>query len=781
MGQAPGPRADFARRAIAVDGVVQGVGFRPFVYGVASRLGLCGFVTNQTGGVLIEVEGAPEALDRFVTEISSCPPPLARIDRLRAFAQPPRGDTAFRIEASRSGRPASIVIAPDVATCEACLRELFDPAERRYRYPFVNCTACGPRLTIITATPYDREHTTMAGFAMCPACRAEYEDPDDRRFHAQPIACPACGPRLRALDARGMPVGTDDPLGHCVSAIRAGLIAAVKGIGGYHLACDARSEAAVAELRRRKQRDEKPFAVMVAHLDAARVLAVLSADERCTLGSPARPIVLLQRRAGAALAEAVAPGTTLIGLMLPYTPMHHLLLRDLGGPVVMTSGNRSDEPVACEDADALERLAGIADLFLVHDRPIQLRCEDSVVRVVAQTPVPIRRSRGYAPQSLTLPLPLAQSTLALGGHLKATFALGEGHRVVVSPHLGDLDGYEAYAAYGAAIDHYERLFRVQPRRAVHDLHPDYASTRYALERAQRDGLDLVAVQHHHAHMASCMAEQGLQERAIGICFDGAGAGLDGAVWGGEFLVGDAADVRRAAHLRYVGMPGGERAIREPWRMALAYLVDAGEDVRDSPVGRRIGAGAARTIERMLERRFNAPPTSSVGRLFDAIAALAGVCDRVSFEAQAAVRLEALAAGIVAVGAYPFEIAGSDAVPPDAAPLVVDARPLVREVARETRRGVAPAVIARRLHTTVVEIIASVCGRVRERTGIETVVLSGGVFVNAILAGEATSRLAAIGFRVYRHRAVPPNDGGLCLGQLAIAAARDQAAAAVKSV
>ncbi|HXG12859.1 MAG TPA: carbamoyltransferase HypF [Gemmataceae bacterium] len=770
-----------ARRMIAVSGIVQGVGFRPFVHALACRLGLRGFVRNQTGGVLIEVEGDLASLDRFLTELTAKPPPLAHIDRVAWLPCGPRGDDGFQIEPSAAEPTGVIFISPDVATCAACLAELFDPADRRYRYPFLNCTNCGPRLTIIRATPYDRERTTMAGFALCPACRAEYDNPADRRFHAQPIACPACGPRLAVCDARGQPLAVADPLAQAVAALREGQIVAVKGLGGYHLACDARREAAVRELRRRKHRDEKPFAVMVADLAAARQWCDISPPEEDLLLSPRRPIVLLRRRPGTDLAESVAPGNPYLGIMLPYTPLHHLLLHDLGGvPLVMTSGNRSDEPIAYEDADALDRLAGIADLFLTHDRPIHLRCDDSVTRIVAGAELPLRRSRGHAPQPLPLPIACPVPTLALGGQLKATFALGLGRHAFLSHHLGDLDHYAAYRAYVEGIDHYQQLFAVRPALFVHDLHPDYASTRHAITLASREGPErrsltlparLLAVQHHHAHMASCMAEHGLDEPVIGVAFDGTGYGTDGAVWGGEFLIGDYRHYRRAAHFRYVAMPGGEQAIREPWRMAAAYLLDAGLPPFVPRGGRGVGGEgdvsvqARSIIPKMIERRLNTPLTSSAGRLFDGVAALAGVRQRVSYEGQAAMELEWLAAQADPDGAYPFDL-----LQEENGPFQIDPRPLIAAAAADVRRGVSAALIARRFHSTLVEIIARVCERLREATGLGAVVLSGGVFMNALLLGETVARLTEGGFRVYRHRRVPPNDGGLCLGQLAIAVA-----------
>jgi hydrogenase maturation protein HypF len=757
------------RRVVTVQGVVQGVGFRPYVYGLASRLELRGCVKNQTGGVLIEVEGDARNLDRFLSEITTRPPPLARIDSLSWDRQAPRGDRRFRIEPSAGDGVGTVVVGADVATCADCLAELFDPADRRYRYPFLNCTNCGPRLTVITGTPYDRERTTLSGFPLCSACRKEYEDPGNRRFHAQATACPVCGPRLRLLDAQGQSVETADPLGHFASELRAGRIGAVKGLGGYHLTCDARNETAVAELRRRKHRDEKPFALMARDVAAAEALCELDAAERELLQSPQRPIVLLRKRPAAVVSGAVAPGNPYLGVMLPYTPLHHLLIHELPDvPLVMTSGNRSDEPIAHDDRDALRRLAGIADLFLAHDRPIHVRCDDSVTQVVDGQEAPLRRSRGYAPQPIALPLECPRPILAVGGQLKGTFALGRGRHAVLSHHLGDLDHYEAYRAFIRDIDLYQRLFAATPGLVAHDLHPDYASTRYAKERATAEGVGLVAVQHHHAHMASCIAEHGLAGPVIGVTFDGTGYGTDGAVWGGEFLVGDYRAFRRAAHLRYVGLPGGDRAVREPWRMAVAHLADAGCErtlLRD-----RVPPVALRTVEQMLDRRVNTPLTSSAGRLFDAVAALAGLRDRVSFEGQAAMELEWRATEAAPDGVYPFDLveAREGDAPAEPPPLVVDTRPLIRAVVWDAERGVDAATIGRRFHTTVVEFIAAVCLRLCQETGLEEVVLSGGVFLNALLAREAGERLSAAGLRVYRHRLVPPNDGGLSLGQLAVA-------------
>jgi hydrogenase maturation protein HypF len=711
------------------------------------------------------VEGELDSLDRFLAELIERPPPHARIYQVRCVSQEAQGESAFRIEASAANPCGPVFIQPDIATCENCLAELFDPGDRRYRHPFLNCCACGPRLTIIKGAPYDRARTTMAGFAMCRACRAEYSDPADRRFHAQPIACPECGPRLHALDANGLPMTAGAPLALAVAALRGGHIVALKGLGGYHLACTADCARAVVALRQRKDRDEKPFALMVADGAAARTIGVVSDDEERLLLSPERPIVLLRRRSDARVADEVAPGNPHLGVMLPYTPLHHLLLRDLDGtPLVMTSGNRSDEPIAYEDADALDRLKGIADIILTHNRPIHLRCDDSVLRVEQGEVMPLRRSRGYAPQPIRLPLELKAPALALGGQLKATFALGQGRHAFLSHHLGDLDHYEAYRAYVQAIEHYRRLWAIEPELIVHDLHPDYASTRYA----QASGRKLLAVQHHHSHLASCMAEHGLDGPAIGVIFDGTGFGPDGTIWGGEFLIGDYRTFTRAAHFRCVPMPGGEQAIREPWRMALAYLRDAG--IAAFPVAHASGSHR-RIVEQMLERGVNSPLTSSVGRLFDAVASLVGVRQRVSYEGQAALELECLAAAVKSDVCYPFEI-GASALFPHATPatLQVDARSVIAAIVHDVRAGVSANTIGRRFHATLVEIIAQVCRRICTEQGLDRVVLSGGVFMNALLLAETMTRLTRDGFHVFRHRQVPPNDGGLSLGQLAIAAA-----------
>ena len=757
------------RRAVEIRGTVQGVGFRPFVYRLAASLHLGGFVRNQSGRVQIEIEGDPPELDRFLEEVRIRPPELAHVEEVRWSLQPLRGDQAFRVEPSREdGSSDDVVFAPDAATCAACRQELFNPADRRYRYPFLNCTDCGPRLTVVTGAPYDRARTTMAGFALCAECQNEYHNPADRRFHAQPTACERCGPRLSLLDAAGRPIdtGARDAAAAFSELMRRGQIGALKGLGGYHLACDARREAGVGLLRRRKGRDSKPFAIMVRGLEEAARLCHMNDRERALLDSRRAPIVLLERRREGfpRLSSVVAPGRATLGVMLPYTPLHHLLFQDLGGiPLVMTSGNRSDEPIAIDET-ALEQLRGIADAFLVHDRPIHVRSDDSVTRIIEGEEAPLRRSRGYAPEPLELPLDCRIPTLAVGGQLKSTFALGRGPKAFLSHHLGDLDHVPAAQAFARDVELYQSLFGIRPERIVHDLHPSYASTEYARERSEREGLQRLEVQHHHAHMASCMAENGLSAPVLAVTFDGTGYGTDGTIWGGEFLVGDYRAFRRAAHLERTPMPGGEKAIREPWRMALAYLLDSGGNT--GPLEQRLSEGAVATVRRMIEQRLHCPLTSSMGRLFDGVASLLGLRDRVSYEGQAAADLETLARRSYAGGSYPVAFLGEEDRH------VIRTGPVIAGIQRDLERGVSRPDIARRFHATVLQMIRETLLRLRKETGIGTVVLSGGVFQNELLLRETLGTLGREDFQVYRHRRVPSNDGGLSLGQLAVAAARE---------
>jgi hydrogenase maturation protein HypF len=705
------------RRRFRVAGVVQGVGFRPFVYGLATRLDLAGFVLNDGEGVLLEAEGRPDALDRLAAALRADAPALARVDGVTAEVRPVTGDTGFEIRPSRASARTALIPA-DIATCDDCLRELFDPADRRYRYPFVNCTQCGPRFTIVRAVPYDRPNTTMAGFALCAECRREYEDPADRRFHAEPVCCPACGPRLSL------------PLDEAVGLLRRGAILAVKGLGGWHLACLAADEAAVARLRARKHREEKPFAVMTLEPEA---LAQVDAAERRLLEARDRPIVLLRRTEGAPVAPSVAPTTSWLGVLLPYTPLHHLLLDGIGAALVMTSGNRSDEPIAVDDEDARERLGGIADAFLGHDRPIHRRCEDSVVR--AQ--FPIRRSRGFVPVAVRLPVAAPRPVVAVGAELKSTFCVVRGGDAFLSPHLGDLDDEAAYRAFRTDLELYLAMLGVTAETIAHDLHPEYLATKWALEQ----DAELVGVQHHHAHAAGCLAEHGETGPALALVFDGTGYGTDGTLWGGELLRCDLESFERVAHLEPVPLPGGEAAIRAPWRTAASYLEQAGRPVPWERWG-EVRASLA----------VNAPLSSGMGRLFDAVAALLGVRDEVTYEGQAAIELEQLA-GATAAPPYPWRFG--------------EAAALVGAVHDDLDAGRPREEIAAAFHETVADGAARACAE----AGGETVVLSGGTFQNLRLLASTRSRLETHGFRVLTHRLVPPNDGGISYGQAAVASTR----------
>jgi hydrogenase maturation protein HypF len=772
------------RTRARVEGVVQGVGFRPFVHRLAGELALDGFVLNDEHGVLVEVQGAPERVESFLARLRADAPPLAIVERVLAEPVQSVPGTGFRIvESARGGRPSALVSA-DVATCEDCLRELFDPADRRHRYPFLNCTNCGPRFTIVTGIPYDRPNTTMAGFAMCDACRAEYEDPADRRFHAQPIACPDCGPTLHLAAPRGQTplaghnhdLGTPrglTPLRVVEGCLREGGVVALKGLGGFHLACVASDERAVAALRARKHREDKPFALMAPGVAAAAELVELGAEEERLLCSRERPIVLAPRRAGAAVAEAVAPRSRELGVMLPYTPLHHLLLADVGVPLVMTSGNVSDEPIAFEDADAVARLEPIADLIVLHDRPIRTRTDDSVVRVMGSRPprpVVLRRSRGYVPASLPLPEsgPPARPILACGAELKSTFCLAADGRAWVSHHIGDLRNAETLAAFADGVEHFERLFEIAPEVVVHDLHPEYLSTKYALER---DAARHVGVQHHHAHLAACLAEHGEPGPALGAIFDGTGYGTDGAVWGGELLAGDLAGFDRAGHLRPVRMPGGEQAIRQPWRMACAWLQEALGEEPEPLTG--VDAARWRAVASLARGELAAPLTTSMGRLFDAVAALCGIRLEVTYEGQAAIELEG-AAEPGDHGRYDLPVgpapAGAGGEPPLRG-LVLDPRPAVLQVAGDLRAGVAPGVVAARFHDTVAAATAEACAAAASARGLATVVLSGGVFANRRLLQTTSARLRAAGLRVLVPERLPPGDGGIAYGQASVAAAQ----------
>jgi hydrogenase maturation protein HypF len=755
-----------ARRIhVSVIGVVQGVGFRPFVYRLATSLGLSGWVRNTSEGVELEVEGTVQSIDAFVVSLRTDAPPLARVHDIDLSDLPPGGASGFVILESAGDPEKGQLVSPDVATCDACVAEILDASDRRHRYPFTNCTNCGPRFTIITDMPYDRPFTTMRSFTMCPQCRAEYEDPANRRFHAQPNACPFCGPRLSLLDAAGMPVQTTDPLAGAVRAIRTGSTVAVKGLGGFLLACDATSDTPVRRLRERKGRPDKPFAVMVRDLDEARLHCFTNQKEEELLASAAAPIVLMRRREGSAICEEVAPRLLFLGLMLPYTPLHHLLLRDCARPLVMTSGNLSEEPIVADNDEAVERLHGIADLFLVHDRTIHSRYDDSVAMVVDGAPQLLRRARGYAPYPIPLPRDFPM-VLAVGPQTKNTFCLTKGRHAFVSQHIGDLDSVETLDHFKSTVALYEHLFRVDPKVVAHDLHPDYLSTRFARE-LERAGLRAVPVQHHHAHIAACMVENDVEAPVIGVAFDGAGLGPDGTVWGGEFLLCQPGSFRRAGHLARLPLAGGDAATLRPGRTATGYLLHLfGPQALQRVHALATGVPAAErvVIAHQVATGLNTPATSSMGRLFDAVAAIAGIRQDISYEGQAAVELEMqahLAGDATPDWRYRF------AMHRETDGYVVDPAPVLAAILDDVSRQPLPGV-AKAFHDAVATMTLDVCRVLSRETGICTVALSGGVFQNRLLLTACRSLLTDAGFRVLLHTGLPANDGCISLGQAVVA-------------
>ncbi len=744
-----------ARWTFRVRGAVQGVGFRPTVYRMARALSLAGFVRNDADGVWIEVEGAEADVRRFAATLRSEAPPLARIDSLEGMEVLMQGDRVFRVIESVASADIHAIVPADAATCDACLRELFDPTDRRHRYPFVNCTDCGPRYTIVRALPYDRANTTMQAFTLCGPCTREYEDPGNRRFHAEPNACATCGPRLELAQARRASAFHDDALRGAIALLEGKKILALKGLGGFQLAVDASSEGAVTRLRERKGRPDKPLAVMARDLAALEAQFVMSDAAREALVSPARPIVLVTPRAEAVVAPSVAPRLGEIGVMLPCTPLHHLLLAEGPPLLVMTSGNRSDEPIVKDNAEALSSLTEVADAVLLHDREIHARADDSVLRVVAGKAQPVRRSRGYVPERIALGW-AAPSILAVGAELKNTICVTRDGDAHLSPHIGDLAHPDAFAFFEESIAKLTSFLGVRPLVVAHDLHPEYLSTRWALAC----GLPRMAVQHHHAHIASCLAEHQWTGPVIGVAFDGTGCGPQGDLWGGEILLADLGGFRRLGHLRPIALAGGEAAIRQPWRLALAALIDAEEPL---DLLARIDPRKLESVRRLLQTDFASPRATGAGRWFDAVAALAAVRDEVTFEGQAAMELEAIAAP----GApYPFLVdAHTEPV------FSIDLRPVVRAIAGEVRGGADPSVIAGRFHETLAAVVREGCRRAREEHGLDTVALSGGCFQNKLLTERALALLEGDGFEVLVHRTVPPNDGGIALGQAAVAAHR----------
>jgi hydrogenase maturation protein HypF len=747
-------------RRIELRGTVQGVGFRPWVFRLAREALLAGRVRNDAQGVTIEAFGPGSALEAFLHRLAGSAPPAARIDSLETEAIPAEDAQGFVIVESRRAEGRRVSIPPDLATCPECLREVRDRGDRRHRYPFTNCTSCGPRFTIARDVPYDRVNTTMAAFTMCPACAREYESPEDRRFHAQPNACPACGPRLRLLAPSGA-ILLADPLATAGAALREGSIVAVKGLGGFHLACDAASPAAVRRLRERKKRDEKPFAVMAADLEAAERLARIGEQERRLLTSVERPIVLLNRREGSGLADEIAPSNPMVGLMLPYTPLHHLLLAEAGRPLVMTSGNLSDEPMVHREQDALARLGGIADLFLVHDREIENRCDDSVTRVIAERPVVLRRARGYVPRSLNLRRPFARPVLACGAHLKNTFCLGAGDLAWLGPHVGDLETLESCRSFEETVLRLERFLGIEPEVIAHDLHPDYFSTRYAQTRPEKTK---IGVQHHHAHVASAMAEHGLEGPVIGVAYDGTGFGTDGTAWGGEVLIAGFEGFERVATFRPVPLAGGDTAIREVWRIALALLDDSFD--KEPPLDRiplfaPISPRQRETVRRMIAGGFNTPLAHGVGRYFDALGAIVLGRSLSRYEGQVALEWN-LAADPGERRRYPFTIEEGRG----GRPAQLDLRPLVRAAVADLIEGRPASTISGRFHATLAQATAELVALAVARAGRLPVVLTGGCFQNARLAEDAQRALAPLA--VHLHREVPPGDGGIALGQALVA-------------
>lgn len=752
------------RLQVQIKGIVQGVGFRPFLFALAEEHAVAGQVLNDGCGVQLEIEGEAEAIERFLAACRMSPPLLARIETIECRnAGTPLGLTAFNIAESEGEEATKFtLLSPDVTVCVDCLQELFDPRDRRFRYPFINCTNCGPRFTIIRDVPYDRERTTMSAFPMCADCKREYHDPRQRRFHAQPNACATCGPRVFIAGNTSVP--SDEVIEHAAEWISRGEIVAIKGIGGYHLACDALNDEAVQKLRERKIREDRPFALMAASVEEIRRFCTMSDAEERLLLSPARPITLLKKRSAveSVISEVVAPRQKYLGWMLAYAPLHHLLLARCAKPLVMTSGNVSDEPIAYRDEDALRRLQPIADHFLTHNREIHIRCDDSVARVFRGKSVLLRRSRGYAPQPIKTARRFSQRILACGAELKNTFCLTRENYAFLSHHIGDLENLETLRSFEEGIEHFKRLFYLEPEVVAHDLHPEYLSTKYAA--ALPDDLPKVGVQHHHAHIVSCLADNEAlddDEPVIGVAMDGLGFGADGSWWGGEFLIVTPARFERAAHLQVQPMPGGAHAIREPWRMAAVWLREVfGDEFTslDLPFVKRLDQPRWRALKRMIATDLNSPQTSSMGRLFDAVASLLGLRDKVRYEGQAAIELEMIADEDYDGGGYEFAFDGK----------VIQPAPVIRAIVADLFDRVPTPVVAAKFHLAVADVIRTVARHLRVTCQLNCVALSGGVFQNLLLLGQTVSLLEADGFEVLTHSRVPPNDGGIALGQAIIA-------------
>jgi len=776
--------------SISVRGIVQGVGFRPFIYGLAVKHNLKGWVYNTSEDVKIEVEGAAEAIKQFERELETEAPPLAHIENVTIEYHPPLGYKNFEIRHSQAQEGKYQLISPDVATCQACLGELLNPEDRRYRYPFTNCTNCGPRFTIIEDMPYDRPKTTMRSFQMCPQCQAEYDNPLDRRFHAQPNACPQCGPQVELVDNQGNLITGSNPVAAASQLLKEGKIVAIKGLGGFLLACDATNDTVVKTLRQRKKRSSKPFAIMVTTVGEAKRHCYVSPEEENLLTSPQSPIVLMRWKEDSCVSREVAPNLWFLGIMLPYTPLHHILLRDTGRPLVMTSGNLSEEPIARDNDEALRRLSGIADYFLIHNRDIYSRYDDSVAIVERGTSQLVRRARSYAPYPIRLPFE-AKQVLGCGAEEKNTFCLTKDNYAFLSQHIGDMENMETLEHFDNTISLYKRLFHIEPEIIAYDLHPDYLATKYARELGE-SGIKLIPVQHHHAHIASCLADNGLESPVIGVAFDGTGMGADGNIWGGEFLVADYRNFRRAGHLEYLPLPGGAAAIKRPRRTAIGYILTLlGENALDAVIASEVKQSQLASIgqvseveieviKRQLERKINSPLSSSMGRLFDAISALLGIRGEIDYEGQAAVELEMAAHSSVIARPVPSEarelgeaIPGNNESYPyriveDKGIRIVRLGELLSAAIEDLHRGISKGMVSVKFHNTVARMINEMCRLIADETGLNQVALSGGVFQNRLLLRRAVSLLESSGFRVFTHRQVPCNDGGISLGQAVIA-------------
>jgi hydrogenase maturation protein HypF len=752
---------------ISVRGVVQGVGFRPFVFQLATRHGLIGWVCNTSEDVKIEVQGDSHDLEQFVFDLQHKAPPLARIENISITYHPPADYRKFEIRHSVAEEGKYQLVSPDIATCQPCLEEVFNPKDRRYRYPFTNCTNCGPRFTIIEDIPYDRPKTTMRSFIMCPDCQAQYDNPLDRRFHAQPNACPKCGPRLELLDSRGNHVETADAIATASQLLKEGKIVAIKGLGGFLLACDTTSEKTVRLLRRRKRRPFKPLAVMVADLDEAKKYCQVSEVEERLLTSPQSPIVLMPWKLGSGLCRSVAPNLKYLGVMLPYTPMHHLLLRESKLPLVMTSGNISEEPICKDNDEAVRRLSGIADYFLVHNRDIYARYDDSVTVVERGEVQLTRRARSYAPFPIHLPFQ-AKQVLGCGAEEKNTFCLTRDNYAFISQHIGDMENMETMEHFENTLALYKKLFRIEPEIIAYDLHPEYLSTKFALELGQSSNFKLVPVQHHHAHIVSCIADNKIDSPVIGVALDGTGYGSDGRIWGGEFMVADYMGYQRLGHLEYLPLPGGAAAIKRPYRTAIGYLVKLfGDDSLSHRLTllKQVNSVEIELIKKQIQTGLNSPLNSSMGRLFDAVSALTGIRGEIDYEGQAAVELEMAAyksAAEVGDKAYPYSIIENNGVN------VVQLKELLAAIVEDLCKGTAKSSISARFHNTVARIIFDMCRLIAQKTGIGQVALSGGVFQNRLLFRKVMPLLESAGFTVLVHRQVPCNDGGISLGQAVIA-------------